>query len=84
MQIDKIRKIDVPWKIYLIIYIALMLLIFGLVFVLLAVVKVKLVIAVILSVFMVLANTFVFGMITFFGFKEEEIKDAKKLAELYN
>ena len=57
-----------------------MVLILGVVFVLLYLVKTKLAILIVLSVFLVFANTIVFGAITYFGFKTEEIKDAKELA----
>ena len=72
-----------PWRIYLITYSILSAIIFGVIYVLITRVKVKLLILIILSVFLVVANTFVFGMITYYGFKEEEIRDAKKLADLY-
>lgn len=61
-----------------------MVLILGVVFVLLYLVRTKLAILIVLSVFLVFANTLVFGAITYFGFKSEEIKDAKELASLYN
>ena len=82
--IDKIRKVDVPWKIYLIIWVVMLLIIFGLVYVLLGVVKMAVKFSIPIAVGLVVFSTLAMALITYCGFKEEEIEDAKKLAELYN
>lgn len=84
MEIDKIRKVDVPWRTYLVLYIIILLLIFGLAYVMLAVMRLYRTTAVLLTIFLVLSNTFGFALITYVGFEEEETADAKKLAGLYN
>lgn len=83
-DIDTIRKLDVPWRTYLTLYIIITLIIFGLAYVMLAVMRLYRATAVVLTIFLILSNTFGFALITYVGFEEEETTDAKKLAGLYN
>jgi hypothetical protein len=62
----------------------MLLIIFGLVYVLLGVVKMPVKFSIPICVGLVVFSTLAMALITYCGFKEEEIEDAKKLAELYN
>ena len=83
-DIDRIRKIDVPWRTYLALYIIIMAVIFGLAYVMLAVMRLYRTTAVLLTIFLILSNTFGFALITYIGFEEEETADSLRLAGLYN
>lgn len=62
----------------------MLLCIFGIVYVLLGVVKMAIKFSIPIAVGLVFFSTLAMALITYCGFKEEEIEDAKKLAELYN
>jgi hypothetical protein len=83
-DIDKIREIEVRWKLFLCLWTVTLLVVFGLAYVLNAVVRLPRKTAVGLSVFLIVACTLAYAFITFIQFYEENIDDAKKLTELYN
>lgn len=83
-DIDKIRAVDVPIKTYITLYIVFMLFTFALAYIMTGVMRLYIALSIVLIIFLILGNTFAFGLITYIGFKEEESADAKKLACLYN
>ena len=83
-EIDRIRAVDVPWRMYLILFIILMLLLGLVTGGLFQFLRLPTAFMVLAMISLVVLMVFAFLAITFFGFKEEEIDDAKKLAKLYN
>ena len=83
-EIDRIRAVDVPWRMYLIMFIILMLLLGLITGGLFQFLRLPTAFMVLAMITLVVLMVFIFLAITFFGFKEEEIEDAKKLANLYN
>jgi hypothetical protein len=71
-EIDRIRAIDVPIKTYISLYVIFMIFTFGLSYIMTGVMRIHIALSVILIIFLILGNTFAFGMITYVGFQEEE------------
>ena len=83
-EIDRIRAVDVPWRMYLIMFIILMILLGVITGGLFQYLRLPTTFMVLAMISLVVLMVFIFLAITFFGFKQEEIEDAKKLANLYN
>ena len=83
-EIDRIKAIDVPWKIYLGVFAVLMIgAAIGTYFVAMTIrIPIGSLVGIIIAFIIGLGA--VFGLITFFGFKAEEIKDVSKLCDFYN
>ena len=71
-EIDRIRAVDVPIKTYISLYVIFMIFTFGLSYIMTGVMRIHIALSVILIIFLILGNTFAFGMITYVGFQEEE------------
>ena len=82
--INKIRKVDVPWKIYLGMWIAILIFVAVISYLFLAVFRLSPKVSVPIAVGLFVGATLALMLITYCGFKEEEIVDAQKLADLYN
>ena len=83
-EIDRIRAVDVPWRMYLIMFIILMILLGLITGGLFQYLRLPTTFMVLAMITLVVLMVIIFLAITFFGFKQEEIEDAKKLANLYN
>jgi len=83
-QIDRIRAVDVPWRMYLIMFIILMILLGLITGGLFQSLRLPTSFMILAMVSLVVLMIIIFLCITFFGFKQEEIQDAKRLAALYN
>ena len=83
-EIDRIRAVDVPWRMYLIMFIILMILLGLITGGLFQYLRLPTTFMILAMISLVVLMVFIFLAITFFGFKQEEIEDAKKLATLYN
>ena len=83
-QIDRIRAVDVPWRMYLIMFIILMILLGLITGGLFQSLRLPTSFMILAMVSLVVLMIIIFLTITFFGFKQEEIQDAKRLAALYN
>lgn len=82
--IDEIRKVEVPIKTFLFFFLLFMSFIFGLAYIMIGVMRLFIWIAVGLVVYLVCSGIFAFSYITYVSFAQEEIDDAKTMAELYN
>ena len=83
-EIDRIRKVDVPWKLYLGIFAVAMLLLVVISYFLLFSIRLPLFQVLLALIFFFLSSVVALVAITYFGFKQEEITDSIKLAGLYN
>jgi len=83
-RIDRIKAIDVPWKIYLGLFIALSILMAVGCFLAQIYIKVDISILLVAMFAFIAVIGIIFSAITFLGVKQEEITDTKKLATLYN
>ena len=83
-QIDRIRAVDVPWRMYLIMFIILMILLGLITGGLFQALRLPTTFMILAMVSLVVLMIIAFLVITFYGFKQEEIQDAKRLAALYN
>lgn len=83
-EIDRIKKIDVPWKWYVGIFIALMILsgVGSWALSIYVAMPISPLVAIMLIFIIVVGGIFL--LITFYGFKEEEIRDCQKLCKFYN
>jgi hypothetical protein len=83
-EIDRIKKVDVPWKCYLAVYVILIVMaaigsyIVGLTY------RVSSTLVISICIAYMVSLTFMFVVITFFGFKAEEERDVEKLCHFYN
>ncbi len=83
-EIDRIKAIDVPWKFYLVIYICLN--VSAAIGCYYASMNYRIQTGVLLGIMVgfLVALSIMFGVITFFGFKAEEVRDVEKLCHYYN
>jgi len=83
-EIDRIKKVDVPWKAYLTIYVILIILaaigsyVVGMFY------RVSSTLVISICIGYMVSLTIMFFVITFFGFKAEEEQDVEKLCHFYN
>lgn len=83
-EIDRIRAIDVPWKLYLGAFIFLSTVVCILAWLFSSYVRFDIGYVVLTAALFIFAMLVIFSTITYLGIKEEEIRDCKTLAKLYN
>lgn len=83
-EIDRIKKVDVPWKLYLVVYVILLILAAIGAYVVGMTYRVSASLVITVCVIYMISLTIMFIVITFFGFKAEEEQDVELLCHFYN
>lgn len=83
-EIDRIRTLDVPWKLYLAAFVILSFVVVILCWLGASNIRIDIGYVVLTAALFIIAMLIIFATITYLGIKEEEIRDCKTLATLFN
>lgn len=83
-EIDRIRKIDVPWVFYIVVFVVLMAGAIIASYFALSILRIEKTALIPLCFFFIIGLGIAFLFITFLGIQQEEVRDSQKLSQLQN